>query len=439
MTPAVCTRMSTCTFWITRKNRTCKMQVKIGALYCAEHLTSASDKVVVGVSVEDERIPCPLDPAHSVYRSKLTKHLKKCNARSPAIMPTYYKENCNLISENKQCDSTNTTELINTSVLAKRVLEAAQKLLPESIKTRLNDESCSGVSETEKHRVQQAALAQKILATVDAEALLVFVEMGAGKGGLSSYLWETHIRDTPLLRSRSKFLLIDRSNSRCKKDAKMKHEGAAVERIFIDIKDLDLAALVAEKFPEGAQCLFISKHLCGAATCLTLNALKGLLGAKGEMKITLAVALCCHQCCAWNAYPNRSFLKENNLSGSEEEFKKLKAMTSWAVCGRIKEEFDWSSDAAADEELVDEEEEVVDSRIDNSKDLSEEVFDSPLKKKVKLSPENSKREIGRLTKRLLDWGRLLALQEAGFEGGELGHYVAEEITLENALLFTTIN
>ena len=45
------------------------------------------------------------------------------------------------------------------------------------------------------------------------------------------------------------------------KDAKMKHEGASVKRIFIDIKDLDLEDLLAGYDKEKDVLLWISKHL----------------------------------------------------------------------------------------------------------------------------------------------------------------------------------
>ena len=437
--------MSACTFWITRKNRACKMQAKTGALFCAEHLTASSSSTteVAKAAEEDERIPCPLDPAHSVYKSKLTKHLKKCNARNPTVLPAYHQVDCNLHKDKETVDakkSASTTTVPSAAEIAKKVLEKSKTLLPDPIKTRFTDATFASISETEKHRLQQSALAQKILATVQPDCPLAFIEMGAGKGGLSAYLWEEHIRDDEELRKRSRFLLIDRSNSRCKKDAKMKHEGAQVERIFIDIKDLRLAALIEEKCQPGTQCFFISKHLCGAATCLTINALRALTAEAPEMKITLAVALCCHQCCAWNAYPNRPFLEQNELARTEEEFKKLKAMTSWAVCGRIKEEFEWENYRGSDEDKV-AYEEVDESVVEDEEVLvqdsfSEKSISEPLLKKSKIDPDNSKREIGRLAKRLLDFGRLLALKEAGFEAGELGHYIPEEVTLENAVLFT---
>lgn len=398
------------------------MQAKAGAKYCAEHLTADVNTPEESKGDSDVRVPCPLDPAHSVYTSKLAKHLKKCNARIPTILPSYHRTDCNII---RSIEENSEPQMVSASLLAKKVLEAAQKL-PSAISTRklgTNDP----VSETEKHRLQQAALSAKILSTIKSEEPLqplVFIEMGAGKGGLSAYIWEEHIKSDPLLASRSQFIFIDRSNSRCKKDAKMKHEGARAERIFIDIKDLDLAELVKEKCPEGAHLLFISKHLCGAATCLTINALNHLLNQVSN-RITLSVALCCHQCCSWSSYPNRQFLKEHDLASNEHEFGKLKSITSWAVCGRIKEEFEWSSEE--DPAELDESTEPIEE-VDFTSASEEE----PEKKRAKVG-QASKEEIGRLTKRLLDYGRQLALK--GFSHSELSHYISEEITLENALLF----
>ncbi|CAJ0965139.1 unnamed protein product [Ranitomeya imitator] len=40
------------------------------------------------------RIPCPLDPKHTVYKDQLQKHLKKCNSREKP-QPVFYVRNVN--------------------------------------------------------------------------------------------------------------------------------------------------------------------------------------------------------------------------------------------------------------------------------------------------------------------------------------------------------
>lgn len=49
-----------------------------GMEYCAEHMDSPAD-----------RVPCPYDNGHTVFKHALQRHLRKCNAR-PRAQPTYY-------------------------------------------------------------------------------------------------------------------------------------------------------------------------------------------------------------------------------------------------------------------------------------------------------------------------------------------------------------
>ena len=59
-----------CQFYLDKHKRYCSFLVKQGELYCGNHLHIATGK--------DERVPCPLDPGHTVLASELSVHLKKC-------------------------------------------------------------------------------------------------------------------------------------------------------------------------------------------------------------------------------------------------------------------------------------------------------------------------------------------------------------------------
>lgn len=398
------------------------MRVKQGALYCAEHLTATSTESTVTEQQEDKRIPCPLDPAHSVYESKLKSHLKKCNARIPEIIPDYFCKDLNSNAcclDYADCEESVSCKSASISDLVERV-EKVSKDLEEKvsiISTRYKLEQPQVINETEKHRLQQDALSQLILENVRNYEKVVVCEFGAGKGGLSSFLWESFFKGNEKIDS--EFILIDRSNSRCKKDAKMKHEGAKVKRIFIDIKDLDLNNLFAEYDKERTYFLWISKHLCGTATCLTINALTNL---KTQLKGTFCVALCCHQCCAWKAYPNKKFLIESGLIVEKNEverekvFKMLCSITSWAVCG------------FRDYNDSDDEEKGVGKRpkLENFILEPDQIYS-----------DERKESVGRTMKRLLDYGRKLKLEDSLFNESsrcELKHYIEEDVTLENAVL-----
>ncbi|TRY94404.1 hypothetical protein DNTS_027944 [Danionella cerebrum] len=47
-----------------------------------------------GEESERKRIPCPLDPKHTVFEDNLAKHLKKCNSKEKP-KPIYYTKDVN--------------------------------------------------------------------------------------------------------------------------------------------------------------------------------------------------------------------------------------------------------------------------------------------------------------------------------------------------------
>lgn len=408
-----------CSFFLAKKRRNCKMRVKRGAVYCAEHLTAeaadrGTESVAEAVLQEDRRIPCPLDPAHSVYESKLKAHLKKCNAASPEIPPLYYSKDLNILPIEEGEEANANARRPSVTEMVERI-ERASKIYPVICeRLKVSDKDFS-INETEKHRLQQKALSDLILEKVSSSKnryeKVVIVEFGAGKGGLSSYLWESHFQSRAS-DIQCEFLLIDRSNSRCKKDAKMRHTGAAVKRVFIDIKDLDLSRLFDGYDREKTYFLWVSKHLCGAATCLTINALKNL---SYKLEGTFCVALCCHQCCSPKSYPNPEFLLETGLivagESFEKSFKTLLSVTSWAVCGFR----EFGNEVERDSKR---------SRIENPAEAEDDEI---------IYTSEFKESIGRKAKRLIDYGRFLRLKES-FGECELKHYIEEEVTLENAVL-----
>ena len=409
------------------------MRVKLGALYCAEHLTKSVE------DSEEKRIPCPLDPAHSVYESRLKAHLKKCNARIPEVIPSYFSKDLNSQTDEdiSRCACDGESKATSISDLVDRIENASktQSLIVPIILERHKQIEKTNISEFEKHRLQQEALSslilQKVISNKGKYDKIVICEFGAGKGGLSSFLWESFFLSSGI---DCEFILIDRSNSRCKKDAKMRHEGAKVKRIFIDIKDLDLNNLLSEYEKERTYFLWISKHLCGTATCLTINSLAKLNGHLG----TFCVALCCHQCCAWKAYPSKKFLidigliKEKTEGERERAFRMLCSITSWAVCGfRDSSDSDSDSDEGADAITYGDDD--IDS---NSKRKRTKLHNGLVEPDHLVYSDDYKESIGRSLKRLLDHGRELKLKDALFSGTncELKHYIEEEVTLENAVL-----
>ena len=80
-----------CDFWLAQKGRHCKMQkMGSGQQYCGEHINNAT---TCGAR---RRVPCPLDPKHTVFEDLLARHVAKCNARPKAAAVPYFRQGINL-------------------------------------------------------------------------------------------------------------------------------------------------------------------------------------------------------------------------------------------------------------------------------------------------------------------------------------------------------
>ena len=133
---------------------------------------------------------------------------------------------------------------------------------------------------------------------------------------------------------------------------------STVQRITIDIKDLELSRVQALSDDKGQRkkVIAFSKHLCGSATDITLKCLMNYVEkerADGNKWVRIhhdlfiastdgmynfrtpisgiIIALCCHQLCRYEMYPNNSFLTANGFE--KMDFARLCKMSSWAICG----------------------------------------------------------------------------------------------------------
>lgn len=90
-----------CSYYVVRKHRFCRTECRAGALYCSTHLSDASlstgasaissattaagaltrpaEAAPSGETVAvDPRIPCPINPNHTVFASRMARHVKVC-------------------------------------------------------------------------------------------------------------------------------------------------------------------------------------------------------------------------------------------------------------------------------------------------------------------------------------------------------------------------
>ncbi|XP_043078346.1 tRNA:m(4)X modification enzyme TRM13 homolog isoform X2 [Puntigrus tetrazona] len=355
-----------CAFYVAKKKRYCKMLVGRGKTLCGEHANAGEES-------EKKRIPCPLDPKHTVFEDNLAKHLKKCNSKEKP-KPIYYMKDINAGSGSED----ETKEEITIAERSKEELDELIIKLKTALKglnTKLIENSLSHSALHEplndpkngdsafKHLKQQAS----ILGNMELLELLkpnrCYIEFGAGKGKLSHWI-HIALKEAENVH----FLLVERSSTRFKVDGKHKNADSTFDRLQVDIQHLDLrkAPLLREK---GLPVIGVGKHLCGAATDLALRCLfehncseeddepptkrvklhqnegacgdikpasstKGRETGKKLIVSGLAIALCCHHRCDWRHYVGKEFFRQKGLG--PEEFAAFQRMSSWATCGMRK-------------------------------------------------------------------------------------------------------
>ena len=130
-----------------------------------------------------------------------------------------------------------------------------------------------------------------------------FVEFGAGKGHLTLRLYET-------LKMPTSCILVDRMKLKFKCENKVLDREAAmkdIKRITADIRHLNISGVELIK-PKG-HVFGMSKHLCGAATDLTLRCLVNTLQSD-QVFSGVAIAVCCHHRCTWDDYVAKEYFTD---------------------------------------------------------------------------------------------------------------------------------
>uniref|UniRef100_A0A1I8NQ20 tRNA:m(4)X modification enzyme TRM13 n=1 Tax=Stomoxys calcitrans TaxID=35570 RepID=A0A1I8NQ20_STOCA len=413
-------REKTCQHWVKRKKRFCKMTVAKGKDYCGEHAPAVN--VGEGQSPEDQdRIPCPLDGKHTVYKKNLQKHLKICNAKPKDDLPGYIKKNINAGhaedydgNANEELKAIKLVDLEDAEFyqVIDKVKELYGKYVEGNIQTLNCNHKCMDEElaneeygkESRKHLVQASALLGILENERTIQNFTSFVEFGAGKGQLAFYL-------SKLLENMksSQVVLVDRMSLRHKKDNKIE-DRSLVQRIRADIVDLCLDKLPA--LNTSQHCVAVSKHLCGGATDLTLRC---ITQASERLTDVIMIAVCCHHRCDWPNYVGKEFFKRHGVT--PRQFLIITKMVSWAICG-----------TGMSRERRKALEEQKSSEPDDSKDLQQN-------QRLTMAERET---IGFMCKRILDHGRLEYLREHSYEAN-LYYYVPKDVTLENVVLLARKN
>lgn len=424
----------TCKHFVIRKKRFCRItSLAKGEDYCGEHLPLATATTATPTPVPAEshgkhtRIPCPLDPKHTVYARNLEKHLQICNA-APKDQPDYIVSGLNAGPKtNSDADDIADFKLADVDEQTiETIIEKINKMYDESCvddqieELWLTHPLLAGElskseygAETRKHLLQTSA----ILGYLEHYRLLndhtSFIEFGAGKGQVAFWLAQAIVDHTD-----SNVLLIDRASLRHKKDNKL-DDTHAVQRIRADICDFDMNKF--DLLGQAKAIVGMGKHLCGAATDFAIRCIQnGNAGVDGTQRVpktdAFIVALCCHHRCDWQPFVGKEFFVRHNIS--RREFAIITKMVGWAICGTgMSRERRKEIEARRNGEPGDVQTNGDDTKV---RDVNRELRDS-------------RREVGRKCKRLIDHARMEFLRANGYQCS-LKSYVSADITLENICL-----
>nr|XP_054494622.1 tRNA:m(4)X modification enzyme TRM13 homolog isoform X2 [Agelaius phoeniceus] len=383
-----------CAHFVLRKKRFCRMIPAPGRRFCGEHGHEEEQN-------DRKRIPCPLDPKHTVYEDQLQKHLKKCNSREKP-KPVYFVQDINAGLKDVAEIPEKQVPLSSLSIEELQNLITRLKKASNGLELHLEEQILS-------HQALQEALSDP-------------------KNGESAF---KHLKQQV--------------------DGKHKRRDSVFERLQVDIQHLCLnkvPILEKKKLPVVG----IGKHLCGAATDLALRCLvesyttccdgkdeepapKRCRAAQTEVAphksagnesttedhkpvAGIVIALCCHHKCDWTHYVGREFFKSVGLG--PVEFHYFQRMSSWATCGM--QETTGKASTSEDQTNDTEEHEHTLSRTASGSDTLQGM----------LSVEERK-ELGCLCKRLIDHGRIEYLQQQGYKAA-LQYYTESAVSLENVLL-----
>lgn len=444
-----------CGFFVKRKQRYCKMKPTKGTTFCAEHAQHDGQNK----SDVRKRIPCPLDPKHSVFEDKLATHVKKCNATKKTQLP-FFEANFNLGINGYVKSEEEKLPLHQAPLEELQRLITKLQLINDNIIGLISGHENNAIHQTvvdeiarhseaigpnvRKHLLQQGSLIQIMHNNNFLRSNMNVVEFGAGRGALSHWVQKA-MKDQP----GCQYFLIDRQHNRNKFDSfhKGEEQGPNFQRLNIDIINLDLDKVEAlrQHGEEPRKLLAIGKHLCGGATDLSLRCLfkskqnnrsdttepaekkakKDSLSTTaeniGDSLHGIVFALCCYHRCTWDTYVGLDFLRANDFTPTQ--FHWMTKMATWSTCGfqRRSHEEDGHS-----------EEQPVDGGDEEKSEVNEEVVEK-IHTRMRLSIAEQEK-IGMLSKRILDYGRIQYIEkQAGLEAC-LVKYTSRDVTPENIAL-----
>jgi tRNA:m4X modification enzyme len=488
-----------CHHFMKTKSRYCNLNPVAGSLFCGNHRPtdeSYTPRILkdarFGGCTEICRIPCPIDPTHTIFNYNLEAHKRICNTGTRLALlekESYYQKDCNsganlptYIDASDPSTDTNPTPAVDAELLLKKVQECYRKFVETEIQepfteipSFLNQEELFKVvagGAVAFDRVRHAHQDVQIACQMATESMFptssssskhhVYVELGAGKGMLGLTVKSAAEQCCPGM---SSLVMVERSGVHRKADKTLRENSdLAFTRIRMDIRDCFLAGLPGISPPAPTQpsdeavppsqpyqrpsVVLVAKHLCGLATDITLRSLESLqLCASSSAESNpsedsfhgVSIATCCHHACDWRDYVNPDWLLSCGFTS--QEFKVMTHWSGWAhTVGngvRVAKEGAKAptaepSSAAA---TVGEDPRSADEEDNNEHSLPAVEVSQPSHRPRGLSYEEMS-QVGKMVKRILDHGRVLYLRAMGFTVCQR-RYCDKELSPECYLILAT--
>ena len=449
-----------CMCWSHRQQKFCSTSRYPGEWFCEDHCLRGGLKA---------RVPCPLDPRHHLKPAKVQAHLTVCQNKpgSTAMHNTVTATTATSTTSATSPDTIQAAEvarLVHDALTldslklkidgALRALNALNNTtnelnpLPKEHLYTSTEKKDMGVRKR-KEEPQNKSIVHHLLSTFNAnevnEQNIIAIECCAGKGKLSQTL-QHELCTQCVSPSSIHYYMVDRAVRRKCVDDGMRTYGTStatatatatksvscpsskITRLIIDVATLSPSSLVDQANEEITQVWMYGKHLCGAATDLTLRVASSSCSQDMDQDVdqeveqhqdyttTMTAAACCHHLCTWKDVLGQEILTKHGISS--QDFAIMKKLCTFYSMG----------DKINKRNLKNASKNASKKKKKKTKDMTERGRLAALR-----------RDLGIRCKRLINECRRESMETSGhgWENVRLIEYVDASITPENQLLIAT--
>ena len=447
-----------CMCWSHRQLKFCSTSRYPGEWFCEDHCLRGGLKA---------RVPCPLDPRHHLKPAKVQAHLTVCQNKpgSTAMHNTVTATTATSATSATSPDTIQAAEvarLVHDALTldnlkfkidgALRALNALNNTtnelnpLPKEHLYTSTEKKDMGVRKR-KEEPQNKSIVHHLLTSSETafnvnevnEQNIIAIECCAGKGKLSQTL-QHELCTQCVSPSSIHYYMVDRAVRRKCVDDGMRTYGTAtatatatksvssssskITRLIIDVATLSPSSLVDQANEEITQVWMYGKHLCGAATDLTLRVASSSSSQEVDQDVDqeveqhqdyttiMTAAACCHHLCTWKDVLGQEILTKHGITS--QDFAIMKKLCTFYSMGDKKNKRNLKNASK--------------KKKKKTKDMTERGRLAALR-----------RDLGIRCKRLINECRResMATSGHGWENVRLIEYVDASITPENQLLIAT--